>query len=586
MITPLIELHVKFFLSLTLPTNNPTTSFGGLLEYIMVLEPFNPKMQLSVLDASFFHGLELIYKRLLFDSFQLFMKGQDEKDTYYQNRVPKVYDSDEESSASDGDGDLPTEVDEQVIEINWDTHFRFKYVPAVLAFVKSYVDKKSKIATDPDELAALGCMSSKVYYFLRKSITSANLASQGPYWLDCGTPPPFICPSFLNSFLASLNEVDDAVLAVGFFLSDYQSDSDCFADPCPAGAHDAATRQGFQRNEGPFSCVCVEIVGSSLVDKATKQGKIGALDEAGTLFIFNFGFPVTHFFFFFKLTTTLLFHRDTGLAALKRYLAKNKPPTLSPKQINTHFSHQTSLPAKYAESLEGIALDCFNLNSLQYSLVLEKNSKLSLSAFLKKHTKDFGNAEFGQAIFYMMLSTYYNWTFAKAPEVAASCSRISQALIEAYQLAKVVLDACSADSTIYAVFQDLEDAVKEAATGMEGVGIYMWTNRLGWKVDTSTHVQADDDDHLSYLAPLQQNAAHDMQETTQKDVVSRLNRIMQDAAYISSVDGSMPDDVNTSLKTLIHVRFLIIFLVAVFCVDVVFSNSNIVAWPRSRNTNR
>lgn len=226
MIWPAVSLHAKFFLSLTLPTANPTTSLAALQRYLNNLDPLDPAMKPELLTAQFFTKLDDLFKRLLFDSFQTFMNSTPQE-TYFQNKVP-VLDSDAENSESEEqDKTLGTVLvpstsapNTQVIEISWQERYRSSYIKSVLEYIAFYAKFNIELYEEGDEVRAFQLMLPKVAYFLKASSEETSIMPTGSFWMAPSTPLPLVTPSFLNAFLGSLNAIEDAVLAVchPFFL--------------------------------------------------------------------------------------------------------------------------------------------------------------------------------------------------------------------------------------------------------------------------------------------------------------------------------------------------------------------------------
>lgn len=140
--SPLAIFGSKFFMNLTLPQKMPSNiSKTAFCKSIDKTSMSSANLQLHILDNTFFSGLEEVFQTQLLQTFQTFCMSNKLKRTYIQNQAPIV---DEEDPVPPS----PSGTDE-VIDLDWTSVFTQSYVPAVNAFLKTWVLDQKQVFKDP-----------------------------------------------------------------------------------------------------------------------------------------------------------------------------------------------------------------------------------------------------------------------------------------------------------------------------------------------------------------------------------------------------------------------------------------------------
>lgn len=266
----------------------------------------------------------------------------------------------------------------------------------------------------------------------------------------------------------------------------------------------------------------------------------------------------------FKILRVFLAYRDTGLADLHRYLQKHKPPAVSSKDLTPHYLGKEGISQKDIDELEGLSLQAFYLNSFFHEVAKDKikgGGPDNWTGLLRKVRKQQSDKTAFTTHSIMILTSQFDWGLIRVQNMSAEAPTLSSYLLKSHLMALHVWEAFEKHPSIYEVYVALQRALQ--ATNIKY--FYLWTDDDAWTLDETKAVITTENDKLSYLAPLQQNAAQDVKESTEKQMVTRINRIMADSAWICAAGGATPDDVNSNLKALVMVSLSFSFFGCFTC---------------------
>ncbi|KAF8949769.1 hypothetical protein BDZ97DRAFT_1899739, partial [Flammula alnicola] len=458
----------------------------------------------------FFSGLDDLFMQHLFPSFQSFGLEDGIDMAYDQNKAPSMDDDDDEENQIDSSPEL--------VSLNWSEQFRKKYTPAVQSFVKEWVDSRRTQVTDANELKALGLLQAKVMHQLMiERDESAQLP--GLVWHDDPLGLPLLTPSFMNALLGSLNDVEDATIALLTLL-----------EPM-AWSYIKQTRGDNSKN-------CVGVLKSWLKYNMPDEKITDALE---------------------KVTLIFLASRHTGLAKLATYLKKNKLEALDKKSLHNKYKYKDSHGAidtntdnKEIDNFNELEKDCFALNNFMWKTreVMIKGKVLK-TAYLEDYIAEADDKGKAEAIGHMIISSVHqcgNWKKGTWSKVGA---KDSAKLLEAYSRAQHVWECLEIHPEAKKVWMDIQDVLTRL-----NETCHIWPEKASWRFDESLEIVLEEDEALSHLAPLQQAVAADMAESVQKEMVTRMNRILEDVCYISVIEheeeAKLPEEVLQHLTRLIQ----------------------------------
>lgn len=153
-----------------------------------------------------------------------------------------------------------------------------------------------------------------------------------------------------------------------------------------------------------------------------------------------------------------------------------------------------------------------------------------------------------RAIEQMMQSSQEFWWDLKSKNLGKTCVKYTKHFFEAYEHAKHVWSALELSQEAQELFQDIINSLGS---------VERWHQKAGWTSDPNKQISTNEDASLLYLAPLQRNLASVAKEDIQKDIIKKMNCILENTLSITgiSIDGSIniPEEVLTPLKDLINV---------------------------------
>ena len=206
---PLVTIGAKFYMSLTLPAPTQAyTSKNDLYKFLGTVQMSNPTLQPKILDDTFFSGLDALFVKHLFPSFQMFGVGKLTLSQYDQNKAPCLEDDNEDEQEM---GEP-----EDIVSLHWTREYKDKYLPAVEVFVQQWVTEQKKVLHAPSEVQALDVLLQKVLQFL-KTGGENQVVIQSVTWHTDKMRVPLVTPALISSLVSELNAVEYAAVSVSFY---------------------------------------------------------------------------------------------------------------------------------------------------------------------------------------------------------------------------------------------------------------------------------------------------------------------------------------------------------------------------------
>lgn len=247
--------------------------------------------------------------------------------------------------------------------------------------------------------------------------------------------------------------------------------------------------------------------------------------------------------------------RHLGLAKLQDYLKKTpfQPVKSTKHKWITLYNGPGGVDIDGLDSWDKYDLDLLELNNLMASLRSKQirddawnPSNKDFSDYLGA-CKDVGRAE---AIKAMMMNSAVKWGGFSSKEFAKVAANQSKGLFLAYERAEHLWKGIEMISEVKGLWTDFTELLKKHQ-------VIPWVDKAGWKLDITKQVVLEEDQALHYLAPLQRNLAEQESVKTQKEMVSKMNRIMMDSMAVAgmSMEGKevLPEEVMAPLKQLMLV---------------------------------
>jgi len=202
-------------MNLTLPTPvHQHKTKTHVYEQIDLQDMMDSRLQLKILDASFFSGLDKLFLDHLFPSFQAFGITTPSITEYDQNTAPSLEDEEERSE----------NVEEEIVSLDWINQYKMHYIPAVETFVAKWVMERKKVLCSPTEVLALDALADKVKQFVTMGEKKTGMRTV-PWHAD-RIGVPLVTPFFISAITSELNEVEDAAISVSLTSTGFMEPTD------------------------------------------------------------------------------------------------------------------------------------------------------------------------------------------------------------------------------------------------------------------------------------------------------------------------------------------------------------------------
>jgi hypothetical protein len=207
-----------------------------------------------------------------------------------------------------------------------------------------------------------------------------------------------------------------------------------------------------------------------------------------------------------------------------------------------------------SSSFEGLGQDCFAFNNLlwRYREAHIRGKKISTEDF-KAYKRESADKEKAKTMCHMTEATLLdvgNWKAGEWRDVGKYTGK----LLGSYERAKAIWRCLELYSDAKAVWTEIADMLEELDSKCEP-----WPLAAGWTLDEEEEIKPREDQVLGHLAPLQQTVAATKGDQVEKEMIMRMNRIMQDIMFVSGTkheeQEKMLEDVWESSRGLIQVSF-------------------------------
>ncbi|PPQ86306.1 hypothetical protein CVT25_005646 [Psilocybe cyanescens] len=510
MVMPLIIHMVKFYLTLTDPNPLqplPEQEFLKSINTVNVLSPsFNP----AILDIEFFCGLENLYNKHLAPFCQFFATTTSSlNNTFDFNATPNMNDEEDEDTPS------TSTKPQDMVTLDWNKHFTEGYMPAVISFLQTWVKTKKTHFNEDRDIQALNHLVAKVQHRLEIQTYIPGIS-----WHPKQLYLPLLTPSFFNYFLTSLNDVQPAVVALLMFL-----DPMCWFPINHARKDNSVS---------VFKVLELWIEKNIQVSKQTH--------------VLN------------KILSLLIKSRHTTLPIFKQKLASKSYPTFPKTNYTTkHMSQHTKIaptpPLKEHEigSLNSEQKACMHLNTfmlhLQHLKVQNGRNVFNNEDFSDYQATNPGHKNI--TITCMMLSSPQDWTDFQKKFFSTTAAKNSARLLEAFSLCSFFWTIMQQSPQIKHLFSQIQHTITKS---LASNGVF-WPTAANWEFSLDEEVNLADNEHLAYLAPLQQDVAASVGGRAMKSMISKINRAFTDildvAATLNDDEIQISEDIMCTLQQLL-----------------------------------
>lgn len=256
-----------------------------------------------------------------------------------------------------------------------------------------------------------------------------------------------------------------------------------------------------------------------------------------------------------QISLCMIGDRHLGLAKLQDYLDKNPFQPKKPSKYSWLTKHNGpgGLNIKGLDEWDEYELDLLELNNLMAQLRLKRVQDDDWTPQQKdflNYVKECKDKERAKAIKAMMLGSAVRWGSFASKDFAKVGANHSKALFLAYERAKHVWEAVQMIPEVKCLWNDLRMML-----GLQE--IIPWVSKADWRLDDTKEVLLEEDEALEYLAPMQRNMAVQEGEKTEKEMVTKMNRIMMDTMAIAGMkmegEDVFPEDVMAPLQQLMLV---------------------------------
>lgn len=208
-------MSAKVYLNLTLPITNAALEKQKYYNTTCELDMHDTRFRPYLLDDAFFAGLDALFTKHLFPSFQSFGIQGGIHMVYDQNKVPNMAtpDDDDEEEDNTANGISLSDAPVDIVNLDWVSQFKGKYFPAVKIFILKWVADRKKNITHKDDLKALDILWDKVDTLLTCDLEGKERITDISWHHELDFLPMFT-PTLMNCLLGALNDVEEGAISV------------------------------------------------------------------------------------------------------------------------------------------------------------------------------------------------------------------------------------------------------------------------------------------------------------------------------------------------------------------------------------